>query len=331
MARSVPQKSKVGRHTISLNGDVVHSPVDDFWISLPHSIRITVYNSCEQKSLINRIVPYVTFKQLAFVVAQEIFEFEPLAEFILLYKSWTPSGDTVWSAVDLDQTVGAFHDVLDLQVVQVNLQRDDWTWYVSKMGFLQTRERIQVAPSASPVQDPCCTGSYGMSNYRDSAIFTMLHPNRSQALSRPLSVIMSQPQEAFQQSATPAEILKLNYTQNGQIVSTPCAQDVKVTIYTEGRQRLFTTEVIGETKFEDLAVKNCAQICGGLRATRFTFKTISPPGPDFLLPDIVVGGFGTEVNIIAVEVGDADRWFWSVGNTVIASAAGYLEKRMYYR
>ncbi|KAI8507696.1 hypothetical protein Bbelb_150760 [Branchiostoma belcheri] len=322
MAYSVPQRSKMRPVTISRSGNVIYSPVDDFWISLPRSIRVTVYNSGEQKILIMRVVPQVTFKELVCLVASEIFAVEPLAEFSLQYKSWTLSGNTVLSTVDLDQTVGAFHCVLDLQVVQVDLQGDDWTWYMSNRGFLQTRKQIQVLSAASSVQ--MCGSGYRMFNSRDSAIFTMLH----------------------HQFTTPA-ILRLAYTQRGHTLSTPVAQEaVKVTICTKEGRRLFTTVVIRETKFEEVAIKNCALkrhfehfgtrnlmpttfslnerwlICGGLRVTNFTFKTISPPGPEFLFPDIMVGGFGPEVNIIAAEVGDEDRWFWRVCN------AGYLEKRV---
>ncbi|XP_019634315.1 PREDICTED: uncharacterized protein LOC109477473 [Branchiostoma belcheri] len=299
MAYSVPQRSKMRPVTISRSGNVIYSPVDDFWISLPRSIRVTVYNSGEQKILIMRVVPQVTFKELVCLVASEIFAVEPLAEFSLQYKSWTLSGNTVLSTVDLDQTVGAFHCVLDLQVVQVDLQGDDWTWYMSNRGFLQTRKQIQVLSAASSVQ--MCGSGYRMFNSRDSAIFTMLH----------------------HQFTTPA-ILRLAYTQRGHTLSTPVAREVKVTICTKEGRRLFTTVVIRETKFEEVAIKNCALICGGLRVTNFTFKTISPPGPEFLFPDIMVGGFGPEVNIIAEEVGNEDRWFWRVCN------AGYLEKRVYY-
>ncbi|XP_066302285.1 uncharacterized protein [Branchiostoma lanceolatum] len=324
MALSVPQNSRVGRLTLSLRGDVIYAPVDDHWISLPRSIRLTFYNSAEQKILIKRVVPHATFKQLVLFNATEIFAAEAMTEFVLQYKSWTPSGDTVFSTVDLDQTVSDFHCVLDLQVVQVNLQ-GDWTWYVSNRGFIQTRKQFQVVSAALPIQmlAQCSRRSCSILHSRDSAVFTMVNLTRSLVLSHPFSM-MNQPQDDHHQSNTPAEILQMSYTDNGDILSTPCAHEVKVTICTKEGRRLLTIMVIGETKFEDLAVKNCAQICEGLRVTEFTFKTLSPAGPDFLKSNIVVGGFGQEVNIIATEVGDVHRWYWRVCN------AGYLEERMYY-
>ncbi|XP_035687838.1 uncharacterized protein LOC118423742 [Branchiostoma floridae] len=258
-------------------------------------------------------------------MASEIFAVEAMSEFTLQYKSWTPSGNTVFSTVDLDQTVGTFHCVLDLQAVQVNPQGNDWKWFMSNMGYLQTRKEIQVAPaSLAQMLALCGGGAYSILQSRDSAIFTMLNPALSQVLSRLFSV-MCQPQDASHQSAVPGEILQIAYTESGQILSTTCAPEVKVTIFNKEGRRLLTTEVMGETKFEDVAGNNCVQICGGLRVTHFTFKTTSPTGLDFLWPDIMVGGFGPEVNIIAVEGRDEDRWHWRVCNV------GYLEERIYYR
>ncbi|CAH1238154.1 Hypp5531 [Branchiostoma lanceolatum] len=221
---------------------------------------------------------------------------EAITEFTLRYNEWTPSGETVFSTINLDQTFGAFPLELDLQAVQVNPQ-GNWTWFMSNRGFLQEREQFQVTPAA-----------------RDSAVFTM-----SNQMSL-LSSMMSLPEDIFGQSPTHGEIIKLSYTDvdGHNIVQQPIdITAVKVTLFTKEGRVLLPDLVMGEVTFEDVAKMHCLKICERLGHTEFTFRATS----SFLPTGLMVGGFGIDVNVIAVRAGDADRWFWKVCNT------GYLEKR----